>query len=117
MKSRSPTGAVPPYAVEPTAAGADLFSVRMGDRTFAVMSFAIPSAASGGAALTPAETDVLALVLGGGSNRDIARARGTSERTVANQLASLFRKLAVRSRSELVAHASWFAPQLEKARP
>jgi DNA-binding CsgD family transcriptional regulator len=116
MKSRSKAGDSPPYAVEP-ADGADLFSVWMGDQAFAVMSFPIPPAAPGAAALSPAERDVLELVISGGSNRDIARARGTSERTVANQLAGLFRKLGVRSRSELAAHASWFAPQLAGGKP
>lgn len=54
--------------------------------------------------LTPAERDVLAGILRGDSNATIARRRRTRPRTVANQVASLFRKLGVRSRSELVAH-------------
>ena len=37
------------------------------------------------------------------SNTEIARTRGTSARTVANQVASLFRKLGIRSRAEAVA--------------
>ena len=53
--------------------------------------------------LTPAEQTVLKLVLEARSNRDIAKQRGTSERTVANQLASIFRKTGTRSRAELVA--------------
>jgi DNA-binding CsgD family transcriptional regulator len=55
------------------------------------------------AALTPAERAVVAGVLDGKSNRDIARARGVSTRTVANQVASAFDKLGVRSRGELAA--------------
>ena len=39
----------------------------------------------------------------GGSNAQIARARGTSARTVANQVASVFVKLGVASRRELLA--------------
>lgn len=55
--------------------------------------------------LTAAEEHVVALVLEGLSNAQIARRRGTRERTVANQLASIFRKLGVSSRSELAAVA------------
>lgn len=100
-----------PFAVEPPdAAEVDLFQVRMGDRSFAVVSFPVPARTP--APLSAAEADVLELLLAGGSNREIAQARGTCERTVANQVASLFRKLGVGSRSELAAHAAWFAPEL-----
>lgn len=51
--------------------------------------------------LTIAEKDVAARVLEGFSNRDIARMRGTSVRTIANQVASIFRKLKVTARVEL----------------
>jgi DNA-binding NarL/FixJ family response regulator len=51
--------------------------------------------------LTKAERDVAALVLEGLSNREIARARGTSVRTIANQVAAIFRKLKVTARVEL----------------
>jgi DNA-binding CsgD family transcriptional regulator len=53
--------------------------------------------------LTPAEREVLALLLDGRSNAEIAIERRTSVRTVANQVAALFRKLGVSSRRELVA--------------
>ena len=52
--------------------------------------------------LTGAEQEVLALVRKGLSNREIAQARETSINTVANQLASLLRKLGVRSRRGLL---------------
>ena len=58
--------------------------------------------------LTAAEEEVVGLVLAGLSNAQIARRRGTRERTVANQLASIFRKVGVASRSELAA-AAWSA--------
>ncbi len=54
-------------------------------------------------ALTSAESAVLDHLLQGASNADIARARGASPRTVANQVASLLRKLGVASRYELMA--------------
>lgn len=53
--------------------------------------------------LTPAERSILALVLGGESNAAIARLRGSAPSTVANQVASIFRKLGVSSRGELAA--------------
>ena len=52
-------------------------------------------------ALTEAETDVASLMLLGMSNAEIGQRRATSARTVANQVASLFRKLGIVSRSEL----------------
>ncbi len=54
-------------------------------------------------ALTPAEREVTAMVLGGASNAEVARRRATSRRTVANQLASVYRKLGVTGRRELIA--------------
>ncbi|MBL8957702.1 MAG: response regulator transcription factor [Myxococcaceae bacterium] len=49
---------------------------------------------------------MLALALAGLSNRQISRKRKSSERTVAKQVASLFRKLEVGSRAELWARAA-----------
>jgi DNA-binding NarL/FixJ family response regulator len=56
--------------------------------------------------LTSAEADIVRAVLRGASNAEIARVRGRSVRTVANQIASMFRKLSVGSRSELYARAA-----------
>lgn len=53
------------------------------------------------ASLSPSEREVAMLTLRGLSNQDIARARGVAVRTVANQLASIFKKLGVGSRTEL----------------
>lgn len=55
--------------------------------------------------LSPAEGEVTLLSIQGESHQDIAAARGTSLRTVANQLASVFTKIGVHGRSELRAHA------------
>lgn len=56
-------------------------------------------------ALTAAELAVLALVRKGLSNAEIAAARGRSVRTVANQVASLLRKLEMSSRTEVAVRA------------
>ena len=58
------------------------------------------------ASLTKAERQIVDQLLRGCSDREIARQRGTSHHTVANQLRSLFRKLGVSSRAELVARLS-----------
>ncbi len=56
--------------------------------------------------LSPTEEAVLRGIALGHSNARIAKERGTSPRTVANQVASLLRKLGVSSRYELVAAMS-----------
>ncbi|HEX2869872.1 MAG TPA: LuxR C-terminal-related transcriptional regulator [Polyangiaceae bacterium] len=56
--------------------------------------------------LTQAERQVVAGVLSGRTNAAIAKARRTSSRTVANQLACIYRKLGVASRWELAARSA-----------
>jgi DNA-binding CsgD family transcriptional regulator len=54
------------------------------------------------------ESEVLLQLLEGLSNEEIATERGVSARTVANQVASVFRKLGVSSRGELVGSGAVF---------
>jgi DNA-binding NarL/FixJ family response regulator len=61
--------------------------------------------------LTPSEEEVLAGLARGMSNSAIAETRQTSVRTVANQVASLFRKTGVRSRTDLARIAARCAPR------
>ena len=61
-------------------------------------------AGSDDAALTPAERDVLRLVARGLDNRTIAERLGKSEKTVRNQVSSIFDKLGVKSRAEAIVH-------------
>ena len=75
-----------------------------GGEEFAVIS--IPMAPALPASLTPAERDVVLLVLQNLSNAAIAARRSTSARTVANQLRGIYAKLGVRSRRELHALCS-----------
>ncbi len=60
-----------------------------------------PSAELG--ALSPAERVVVGLVTRGHSDAEVALARGSSPRTVQNQLQQIYRKLGVHSRTELAA--------------
>lgn len=53
--------------------------------------------------LSPAERQVAALVLEGRTNAAIADRRGVSLSTVAKQVASMFERLGVGSRAELIA--------------
>jgi DNA-binding NarL/FixJ family response regulator len=55
------------------------------------------------AGLTHAERAVLASLIAGSTNHDIAVRRTTSPRTVANQIQGIFRKFGARSRGELMA--------------
>jgi DNA-binding CsgD family transcriptional regulator len=73
---------------------------RLGGDEFAVIS--LPTHIPHGATLTRAERETAELLARGLTNKDIALARGTSTNTVANQIKSVFRKLGVRSRVELV---------------
>jgi DNA-binding NarL/FixJ family response regulator len=86
---RKPSG-VPPELV-----------VELVDDDLAVFSWRLEPELDG-PELTAAERDVLRQVTAGASNEQIARARSTSARTVANQVASLLRKLGARSRYDLI---------------
>jgi DNA-binding NarL/FixJ family response regulator len=55
--------------------------------------------------LTARELDVLRLMVGGYSNREIAEALGTAEGTVKNQASSILMKLGVRDRTRAVLKA------------
>lgn len=75
--------------------------VRWTDKQFAVL--AMPMGPQLPAGLSPAEREVVALVLAGKSNVAIAQARSVSARTIENQLSAAMKKLRVSSRASLVA--------------
>lgn len=79
--------------------GLELDFIEVDGERFAVLSHSIRH--SPPRDLTRAEREVVEHVVAGRSNAQIAARRGTSVRTVANQLAAIFRKLAVGSRREL----------------
>ena len=58
-----------------------------------------------GTRLTKREKEIVAALMRGCANKDIARELGVSDQTVKNQLTTLFRKLGVGGRLELVAIA------------
>ncbi len=80
----------------------DAFALRVGSEELVVIS--LPGRQRVALdELTRAEREVAADVIAGLSNVAIARRRRRSPRTVANQLASIYRKLGVGSRAELAA--------------
>lgn len=79
----------------------DVFEVCVGDgEPLVVLSLPVGDEILAG--LTEAERAVARDAISGLSNAAIARRRGSSPRTVANQLAAIYRKLGVTSRAELV---------------
>lgn len=58
------------------------------------------------ACLTASERSIVALLLDGLNGAELAAKRGRSYRTIANQLAMIYRKCGVNSRQELVARLS-----------
>jgi DNA-binding CsgD family transcriptional regulator len=68
-----------------------------------ILVVSVPAGEGAWGALTPAERRVAELAVQGLSNAEIAAQRGRSLRTVANQLASVFRKMGVTSRVTLAA--------------
>ncbi len=80
--------------------------MRIGSDEFVLFEIPEPLRGPDGAGLpglTAAEADVARYVLAGLSNAEVARRRGSSPRTVANQVARIFRKLGIASRNELSA--------------
>jgi len=78
--------------------------VNLDGEDFAVLHFPIASQTDL-TGLSDAEGEVANAIVKGMSNEEIARMRRTSNRTVAKQVASIFKKLGVGSRRELVARA------------
>jgi DNA-binding NarL/FixJ family response regulator len=100
MSSKPKEPSTPPNTPEvPAPAGLDIARLSA-DEELVVLTFPL-SPPDLPATLTEAERDVALRVLAGNSNAAIASARRSSERTVANQLARIYRKLGVASRSEL----------------
>ncbi len=79
----------------------EVFDLDLGGESFVVMSLPTGTGAAEPEGLSAAERQVAADAASGLSNAAIAKKRGRSPRTIANQLASIYRKLKVASRAEL----------------
>jgi DNA-binding CsgD family transcriptional regulator len=85
-------------------AGASRWAVRAAGELRACGEKAPDSPGAPVALLTPRETRVAMLVAQGARSREVASALFLSERTVESHLAAVYRKLGVRSRTELAVH-------------
>ena len=81
--------------------GLEVHTLATPDDEYVIVSYDLPTAVPP-AGLTPAEEEVVLAVSAGLTNGEIAELCGTSQRTVANQLRSIFAKLGLSSRAELV---------------
>ncbi len=105
VEPRSDPAAGPPATAEPEIRAPDGLRVRLPTAAIedlAVLEWPQPAPVPR-PRVAPAEGEVLRLVLDGLSNAEIARARRRAIRTIANQVARLYRKLGVSSRLELYA--------------
>jgi DNA-binding NarL/FixJ family response regulator len=93
--------------------GRDVRSVRVASRVFLVVRRPLERRLGFAGLLTDAENGVAELATAGLSNLEIARLRNTSVRTVANQMASIFRKLRIGSRRALSIRCSLVAGTTE----
>lgn len=76
------------------------------DATHRLTAGSAPGMVAGpGLSLTPRQEEVLHLLMGGSSNKDIGRALNVSEETVKNHVSSLLRVFGVQTRSKVVAAA------------
>jgi DNA-binding CsgD family transcriptional regulator len=94
-----------PRTVEVTIgapAGLEVWTLEAGPDQFALLQWPCETTLPA-ERLSGAERQVLALLLDGCSNAEVAAIRNRSTRTIGNQVASMFRKLGVGSRSELFA--------------
>lgn len=82
-------------------AGGRTQQVELGGETVNAIVDTTPATPALAASLTPTELAVARLAARGHSSVRISRERGVSTRTVANQLASIYSKLSIGSRSEL----------------
>jgi len=80
-----------------------VYELELGGESFVVMS--LPTGTTSPEGLSSAEREVANDAAAGLSNAAIAKKRGRSVRTIANQLASVYRKLSVASRAELAARS------------
>lgn len=83
----------------------DVQTLRIESDEYAVLTFEITEKEGAGfrdlCCLTQVEMGIVSMIVEGHTNVAIARSRGTSPRTIANQLTVIYQKLGVQSRREL----------------
>jgi DNA-binding NarL/FixJ family response regulator len=91
-------------AIRTVAAGGSVIRPAITERAVERIAVA-PAGDAAPGALTRRETEILRLIAGGYSNREIADALGASEGTVKNHATNIFQKLGVRDRTRAVLRA------------
>jgi DNA-binding NarL/FixJ family response regulator len=81
--------------------GLEASTFHVGQDEYVVFEFPLP-AVEPMPELSVAEREIVGALVEGRSNKEIAKERGTSHRTVTNQLRSIYEKLGVTGRIELV---------------
>ncbi len=99
--SEATARAVPRVIHPPRLSPPAAWRLDLGEESYAILECPSPGVGHLRSGLTRAERHVIMLIARGLSNAAIARRRGSAPRTVANQAASIFKKLGVRSRLEL----------------
>jgi DNA-binding NarL/FixJ family response regulator len=92
-------------AIRAVAEGATVFQPAVTERLLRAGSALRPSAERPREALTTREAEVVRLMAGGYSNREIAQALGTAEGTIKNHVSSILAKFGVRDRTRAVLKA------------
>jgi DNA-binding NarL/FixJ family response regulator len=92
-------------AIRRVAAGESLFQPALTARALARLGSEVAATDISPEALTPREAEILRLLAGGFSNKEIARALGTAEGTIKNHVSSVLGKLGVRDRTRAVLKA------------
>jgi DNA-binding NarL/FixJ family response regulator len=92
-------------AIRAVAEGATVFQPAVTERLLQAGRALRPSAEPLREALTTREAEVVRLMAGGYSNREIAQALGTAEGTIKNHVSSILAKLRVRDRTRAVLKA------------
>ena len=112
-RRKAPASAKPSPVLELTAPR-DLSVLRfeLAEGQYAIFEFPTPEV-NVPQGLSQAEDSVVRAILAGKSNAVIARERGTSPRTVANQLQSIYRKLKLSGRKALI-HSCHRSPASSK---
>jgi DNA-binding CsgD family transcriptional regulator len=85
--------------------GLEAYTFAVADDDYAIFTFPT-SDAEPPPGMSAAEREIVRAVVEGRSNKEIAAERGTSPYTVANQLRSIYAKLGVSSRFELIARCN-----------
>ncbi|MGV8970130.1 MAG: LuxR C-terminal-related transcriptional regulator [Microbacteriaceae bacterium] len=100
--------------IRQVAEGKNLLDPTLTARVLARAKSQAQGASSALTALTPRETEILALIVEGMSNREIGAALFLAEKTVKNYVSGILSKLGMQRRTQAAVFASEFLPKREQ---